>query len=291
MNEISKAYNLYKNNLKIVLPRFFEVMFLMIFFIIFMFIFMSLAGINIFSTSYFEDARYMGNFEADTIAKYEKSLILMMIIFPILYLYVNSAANSAIIKMAIVANEIGKAEIKYGIEGVKKYSFKIFVFQLFRILVLLIFMFIFGVLVAILGFANRSFEEVLLYILIITIFVSLIYGIFYAFTLLTPQYIVFDKKMLDAMEHSLKYVKNNIGKIFIYGMLVFVAMLVIFILPILISYPLSIVSKKIGDIANIFTTLLLIVFITPYFEVLKTVMVLEYEKNRKESFENSDNRW
>ncbi len=280
MDEINKAFNLYKENLKIIFPRFFEVMFLLLFF---MFVFASSVGFNMFMQPYPEDFVL----EEEALVKNERSLILLAVIFPILYLYVNSAANSAIINMSIAANRGEKADFSHGIHGVKKFSFKIFLFQIFRIVVLIVFMLVFLVLTVLMTGIERGIESIegmLFRIIFMIIIVLLIYGIFYAFTLLTPQYIVLGFGFVEAMENSIRYVRRNILKIIIYGLLVLFGMILISIIPAIISYPIVFASKMAANIVNIFTTFLLIVLITPYFEVLKTVMVLEYEKD-------SNNRW
>lgn len=259
---LAKALADYKSNPVFILPRVLE---LLADLVVLFFAGIIILGLFLGSFSYevFLKPQLPFHALALSIAALSVAALLMML--------VNASGRAALIAMAVEAGEKGKTTLGVGWMGVKRHAPGVFLYFIFLIasLGLLVMLPILG------GLITEAF------LLLLFPFALLAFLLLYVFTLFTPQEIILrGGGVREALRASAVFVRNNYLVVLGYGGVVLALTLGIGLFTSLIFFIINEVTRYnafLNLAARIFHNLLSLaigIVISPYFEIVKTYMVL-----------------
>lgn len=267
-SKFSRAFADYKKNPKFIVPRLVE-------FFVDIAMFAGTAIVVILATLAFLPSLAIGNIRAllygDIPFVVIALVILLGLILVILLTLVSAAASAAVISMAQETHASGTASLETGLRGARNFASGIF---LFSVAMGMAFLILFAI--ALVPFALGSF--------FMGIFALLITGIlalvFYLFAFFTPQFIVIrGNGVIAGIRDSVGFVESNFFSVIIYAAVVIavsigVALLTnaLVILGALLENPLLAVAL---GIFQLILSIGLGLLISPYFDIVKTYMVME----------------
>jgi hypothetical protein len=261
----------YKGNPVFILPRLLE---LLVDLVILFFAGIVIAGLFLGSISYevFTEPKLPFRTLALSFAALSVAGLLAML--------ANASVRAALIAMAVEAGEKGKTTLQKGWLGVKGYALRIFLYFIFLISSL-------GLLVM-LPFSAGLIAGPLVALLFP--FSIIAFLLLYFFTLFTPQQIVLrDSGVIDALKASAAFVRSSYLAVLGYGGVVLALSLGVGLFTSLIFFIINEITRYnpfLNLVAKIFHNILALaigIVISPYFEIVKTYMVLQGEEDAGKS--------
>ncbi len=265
---LSRSLSDYKKNPTVILPHVIEYVLdiAMLFLFVILFALSVMAYIPSLASGDFSFL-FSGNIPFFLIA----FLVFGMFLLGLLFTLFSASARAAIISMTQDFYGGKRTTLKTGWEGAKEFGLAVFLYNLLLGIVL----FLLLVLVVMPLAVGSAIIGVFTFFLAVLLFL-----IVYLFTLFTPQEIVVNKKgVLDGVKESYRFVEGNLIPVLIYVGVTIVASIALMILSFLISL-LAILSPSstLNLAINIFQYLFSFIaglLIAPYFEIVKTYMVME----------------
>lgn len=251
---VENSFRDYRKNLYLIVPHLIEYVLDFFFLIFFGTVIIISLGISSFSLNLLS---FRPNFSFNTIA------ILLFSIFSLIFIFliVNAGKRASIIYMAKETYEIKKSNLSSGFKGAKEYWAPIFLY----ILIVCIFFLITLLLPVFFMYIKKKFLAIFSFIFMLGLF-----SVFSFFTFFAPQKIVVEGcSMLQGLKKSFRFVMKNLLNVILYGLLVS-----LFYFGLAIIYiPLIYAPDYIVAFLNLIF-LIISILAPPYFEVLKTYMVM-----------------
>lgn len=274
---LTKSFNIYRGNLKIVIPIIVEYL---LFIAAIILAFLAL-GLIVLSLGLSVEALDLISGKAPELPFAQVSMIIFLVLLLFFVFWViASASRAAVIGMGREALELGTTSLATGWASLQKHTFSIMGFHLLLFLVMCM-----GLLVSfipvIVGTIMGSGETAIVMLAIFSMFIYMVYVMVINFLFfLTPQMIVIqDRGVMDAFGAASSFARANIFQI-----LVYVAFIIfLFILVGVIFFPLGIIAgfmdpESFGYIfLNIMSNLLSFlvgILIRPYYDLVKNRMVM-----------------
>lgn len=273
---LAKSFRDYKNNPLFILPRFIELLadslILLIFFVIIV-----AAGLILGPVSY--EAFILLNLKMPFYLIALGIIILSLAVF--LLMLVSASVRAALINMAMGADMREKTTLQEGWIGVKNYAPRIFLYFVFLVSVLLGMLGLTVILLTIFG-DGRGFGPIIAFFFLSFSIIGFL--LVYLFTLFTPQEIaVRDTGVIDGLKASAAFVRGNFWTVGAYGGVIFALSLGVGFFISLIFFIINEVTRYnsfLNLAAKIFHNILALtvgLIISPYFEIVKTYMVIQGE--------------
>jgi len=252
---IENSFRSYRKNLSLIVPHLVEYVLDFFFSIFFGMIILLSLGISV--SSFFNPANFRPKFTFSLVAVLLFCIFLMIFLF----LIVNAGKRASIIYMAKETYETEKTGLSSGFKGVKSYWLQILLY----LLIVGIVFFIAIALPMIFVYLKKSFLAVFS-----LVFLSFFSSLFYFVTLFAPQKIVVENcNAIEGIGKSFRFVRGNLSNVILYGLFVSLFYLGLAML--------SIPFIRAPEYMAAFFNLIFIIFTIiapPYFEVLKTYMVV-----------------
>jgi hypothetical protein len=197
--------------------------------------------------------------------------VFLVISLAIIITVVGAAARAAIISMARESHAEGRTSLDTGLSGVKRYTVKVF---LFRVLMGFVFMALFAIGIIPFALGSVSFGVLAL------VLAALLFLVFYLFVFLTPQFMVTrNVGVFHGIRESMDFVEKNLFPVLVYVAVAIVINIGAAIATNILALPgLFIENEFINMFFSTFHILFSIALglvIAPYFDIVKTYLVLE----------------
>ncbi|MEE9594481.1 MAG: hypothetical protein V3V92_03690 [Candidatus Hydrothermarchaeales archaeon] len=203
-------------------------------------------------------------------------ILISLIVFGALILVIiitllGAAARAAIITMAQESHANGTTDLRSGLKGAKRYAGGVFLYKILTGLVLLALLVIGAIPFALGSVFFGVFALILAFIL---------YLAFYLFVFFTPQFIVArEGGVISGIKDSMEFVENNFSSVLIYVAVVIAISLGMALFINILGLPGIFIENQFLNIAFIiFHSLFSLginLVIAPYFDIVKTYMVME----------------
>ena len=279
-----KALKDYKNNLKFVIPRLLETLLEIGIFFTLIIIIALVMGLAMRGFSY---ENLLGPFPE--ISFFMVAVVLAGAALGIfLFMLVTATAKGALIAMALGTYSMGSTTLQEGLEGVRRYMPRIFLYFVFLLGALITVMIFFFILISPLRGGGGFITSLITFFLVSATLIALL--VFYVFTLFTPQVIAMrDAGVVDGLRGSAMFVRSNFRTVTAYGGIVFA-------LTLAVGFFMSVTFFIINEAtrynpflnlgAKIFQNILAFavgITISTYFEIVKTYMVIESGNKEEEN--------
>lgn len=273
-----RAVNDYKNNLVFVLPRLMEyIIDLGIFFTAIMTVAL-ITGLVLDGFSYERLLRPFPEIPFSVVA----ALLAGVVVVAFLVMSVSAASRGAIIAMAMDTYGGSKTSPRRGIDGVKKYAPRILLYFILLLGGFISVVLLFSIFISLLSGSKSFVGPFIAFFLLAFALVGLL--AFYVFTLFAPQVMAAkDAGVIDGLKGSALFVRHNLSKVAMYGGVVFLLTVIVGGFVSLTFFIINEVTRYnpfLNLAAKIFRNILafaLGIIISPYFEIVKTYMVIEAE--------------
>jgi hypothetical protein len=276
----SKALGDYKNNPKFIIPYLIESIFYLVIWTSVLILIAVIIDTFRRNFSYWNLVNYGPNIPLSSIF-----LVLMIVIIGVLLtVVVKASAIAAIISMARDTYQDGGTTLHQGWLGTKKYLQGIFLVKIIISSSVLIMIILFSIYSINSGFKGQfSIYLAVLFLILVIIMLSISF-----FTMFVSQMIVLKNPgVLNSLKSSILFVVTNFRGVIAYGGLVILINLAVFI-PLTFIYFLIMYITRYNPFLNlvteIFYTILVVmvpIIISPYYEIVKTYMVMETVKQEE----------
>ncbi len=285
-NAFRDSFHLFKDNIIFIIPHFLEYIIDFGMFIGFGVFAVLLVGLSLFRLI------ISSNYNPEALAShlgasgfFIVSLLIMSVLFMILItIFLSAFARTAIIGMTKEGLESKKTSLRTGWESIKRDGFTVFGFILFLGILLIPIVFL-GFFPAILMSLLNAGGFLRAASLFLSFFITLLLiAVVYTLLMFTPQCIVLESKgIFSGVKRSYDFVRNNIFLVLEYLIIVVFVSFFVFVVTFVLFFPLNYVSKgnaviRLGvDFFENFFSLLIGLILAPYFEMVKTHMVKEWQ--------------
>ncbi|MFQ5975258.1 MAG: hypothetical protein ACE5J5_02950 [Candidatus Hydrothermarchaeales archaeon] len=282
------SFHLFKDNLKFILPHFFEYVLDFALFIAFVIFAVLLIGVSLLRASFssFQNPEALASHLGASGFFIVSLLILATLVLILATVIFSASSRTAIIGMAKEGLKLKKTSLSTGWINVKEHGLMVFGFIILLgiILIPLVFLGFFPAIIV--SFFNGSgflrMASLFFSVLLSFLFVAIVYILI----MFTPQCIVLESLgIIDGVKRSYAFVKNNVLLVLEYLVIAVVISIFVIVATSIGFLPLKFITRGStlgGLVVKIFENLISLLaglILTPYFEIVKTHMVFEWKSN------------